>query len=446
VGGVIAVDTTWDQVSSPYLVTGNILVEPGVTLSITPGTEVQFDAGNDYYIRVDGTMKAIGTQAEPILFTSNATTKAPGDWGYISFENGSSTVTDQFGTYIDGNILEYCTLEYAGGDASYRYAVLLDTDSDLYINYSLITLSVGGIYISENNTSSINYIRNTEISDCENYSGIQLKSGNNYITNCVIRDNIYGIFIMRNSYTVVRNNLIDSNINDGIRFSGAYSSIDQDIQYNTITNNNINDNSSYGAINYHYLSDDIDFYCWKISFNSMYDNYYDILMGKDIYKIYSCKYNYWGSPTTIEMNAEGASSNISAVYDYYDDFDRPKALYDNWLPSEPDYVGIRPENLQPLDSSIVDAPATAGPSTSITLTLTTPEPSNTEMRISNNHDFSTGTGWIDFATSYPWTMSPRHATHASVNYDWAEVFVQFRHKDNTSEVSVPLYDIIEYMP
>ena len=39
--GSISVDTTWDITSEPYVMTGNVVVQSGVTLTIAPGVTVQ---------------------------------------------------------------------------------------------------------------------------------------------------------------------------------------------------------------------------------------------------------------------------------------------------------------------------------------------------------------------------------------------------------------------
>ena len=67
VSGVIIEDTTWKSINSPYIVTGNILVNEGVTLTIEPGVVVKFEDHSvadyyGYYIKIDGTLVAKGTK------------------------------------------------------------------------------------------------------------------------------------------------------------------------------------------------------------------------------------------------------------------------------------------------------------------------------------------------------------------------------------------------
>ena len=62
---------TWTKANSPYVITGNITVPNGQTLTIEAGVEVQFSNGNNTVSEflVNGTLKAIGTSADSIKFT-----------------------------------------------------------------------------------------------------------------------------------------------------------------------------------------------------------------------------------------------------------------------------------------------------------------------------------------------------------------------------------------
>ncbi|MDO6736556.1 hypothetical protein [Wenyingzhuangia sp. 2_MG-2023] len=77
-----------------YLLTGALLVKDGYTLTIEAGTTVKVDAGRtDTYVAIEQGAKimAVGTAAEPILFTSNSATPAAGDWGGIVIAGKTQT-------------------------------------------------------------------------------------------------------------------------------------------------------------------------------------------------------------------------------------------------------------------------------------------------------------------------------------------------------------------
>ena len=57
VSGIISSDTTWTQANSPYMLTGNVLVNNGVTLTIEAGATVNCVNG---YIEVNGTFTRNG--------------------------------------------------------------------------------------------------------------------------------------------------------------------------------------------------------------------------------------------------------------------------------------------------------------------------------------------------------------------------------------------------
>jgi hypothetical protein len=65
VSGVISTNTTWTKQGSPYRISGGIIVNPNITLTIEPGVEVIGKSGE--YLDVQGKLKAIGTPDERII-------------------------------------------------------------------------------------------------------------------------------------------------------------------------------------------------------------------------------------------------------------------------------------------------------------------------------------------------------------------------------------------
>lgn len=88
---------TWSAASSVHMVTCDITVPTGVTLTIEAGAIIKFNPGTQ--ITVDGKLVAQGTLAKPIYFTSYrddtiggdtdgvASAGAVGDWGNIQFNS-----------------------------------------------------------------------------------------------------------------------------------------------------------------------------------------------------------------------------------------------------------------------------------------------------------------------------------------------------------------------
>jgi len=97
----ITVDTTLDEPC--YQVTASIQVRDGAALTVQPGVRLEFDAGTQLNIAVDGSLNAVGTAALPILFTGSEST--PGFWRGIQFTFSNS----------NSNVLEHVTVEDGGG-------------------------------------------------------------------------------------------------------------------------------------------------------------------------------------------------------------------------------------------------------------------------------------------------------------------------------------------
>lgn len=96
--GTLSTSQDWCPEHNPHQVTNNVTVADGVTLNLRPGVIVQTASGR--YIRVNGTLTAIGTPAQPITLTSS-TDSGPGQWAGLYLSSGEAD-------------LRYVTLRYAG--------------------------------------------------------------------------------------------------------------------------------------------------------------------------------------------------------------------------------------------------------------------------------------------------------------------------------------------
>ena len=68
--GPITTDTTWTLGGSPYVVTCNVVVFAGATLTIEPGVEVRFQPGTRLAAQ-DATIEALGTPGVRVTFLSD---------------------------------------------------------------------------------------------------------------------------------------------------------------------------------------------------------------------------------------------------------------------------------------------------------------------------------------------------------------------------------------
>ena len=147
-GNVVA-NTTWVASSGPYVLQSHIVVVPGVTLTIEPGTVIKGSLAG--WLQVSGTLHAQGTVVAPITFTSlkddsvggdtnndgSATTPQPGDWAGLYFAGGAS-----------GNLLDRVVVRNAGNNNSGTdYGALIIQTSGVTLQNSIISDSLIGVRI-----------------------------------------------------------------------------------------------------------------------------------------------------------------------------------------------------------------------------------------------------------------------------------------------------------
>ncbi|MGS0525599.1 hypothetical protein ACU8V7_10740 [Zobellia nedashkovskayae] len=164
---------------------GDFIIEPGVTIQF--GT----DAGITVYN--GGSIQALGTAQDPIVFTGED--KVPGAWKGI-FINSNDLK----------NKIEYTTIEYAGGEA-------FNSNGDK-----------GGVIVYADTHLNMN---NTTIKDSETYGfnagygGCELVLEDNTITNCVVP-----MLVLPNYVDAIVGGNYTGNETDAIYVANGFNSID----------------------------------------------------------------------------------------------------------------------------------------------------------------------------------------------------------------------------
>lgn len=351
ISGIISSDMTLTP-DYLYIVTGNVLVDSGVTLTIKPGTRIQFDPG--CYLMVDGCLKAIGTEDSMIVFTSNAQNPAPGDWDGIRFRDKSVDAEfDADGNYVSGSIIKYSEIEFSSG-------ILLDTASP-YIAYNYIHDNVGhdpwgqeggGVVMNFCDVVphiEYNLIRNNTVDAGGGPGGgIEIIEGSAYIFNNVIENNVAswggGICIEGGEPITVTKNIIRGN---HARYGGSGGGIVVErsqplITYNVIYDNQSGSGRGAGIVffdvsqaqfeNNTLMSNHGGGICvWSsiptivnnnIISNRQNSNQYEIeqysYSGLPSYDI-NAPNNYWGTTNTDSID--------EWIWDYYDDFNLGEVIY-----------------------------------------------------------------------------------------------------------------------
>ena len=228
-GGVITESTTWDLAGSPYTLTQDVTVASGVTLTIEPGVTVRGQATTE--LLVLGHLRAVGTRAQPITFTS-ASDSGPNQWAGLVFNGGTGH-------------LRHATARYAGYGNSVRQGNIVARDvvsGQVLIENSQIltgtTPSLGsrsyGLYI-DNSHVAVSHTLISGIGDAsDDYAIYATGSGTVMtITNSTLRENSgYGIRVHSGQATV-NCTTITNNPGGGIWVTGGgLSAIGSDISSN----------------------------------------------------------------------------------------------------------------------------------------------------------------------------------------------------------------------
>jgi len=158
--GSITADETWSPTANPHIIDDDISVENNATLTILPGCIVKFEPQTELYAgwTSAGAIIANGTSALPIIFTSNVSTPAAGDYDGISL----------YGLTISTSSFEYCTIEYAGYQATqgafYVYSFLHAKINNSAIRYS------GNTGVVVNSASAFDSFTGNTVANCSGYA------------------------------------------------------------------------------------------------------------------------------------------------------------------------------------------------------------------------------------------------------------------------------------
>ena len=213
--GIIKSNTTWTKTNSPYNLTGNVLVNNGVTLTIQPGTIVNLGS---YYIEVNGTIQAIGNNANPTTFNG----------GQISFTQYSDGWNEVSGS---GSIISYADLS---SSVSIIGSSPMISNNNISCAGVIIGISDGSPIISNNKITSF---QNTDQyrRPQQSYAGIQLSDNTNAIVTGNVISGTYdqACIVINDGSPIIQKNLIQHG--NGLYLGTMSASASPIIQNNTFS-------------------------------------------------------------------------------------------------------------------------------------------------------------------------------------------------------------------
>ncbi len=197
ISGTISSNMTLDTAGSPWIVTGNISINPNVTLTVDSSVEVRFNSSRS--MTVNGTL-----DARYATFTANSMSPTIGFWGFISA--------------YDTVIMDNCIIEYAS-TGIYLYGGYVDlqdcTISECTWPISYITPSdftESNLLLLNNTHQTVRHTVST-VSSIQNYALPSLAYPYEFVSDLTIQSG--------GSLTINAPNIFKMNYHTGIYVEGT---------------------------------------------------------------------------------------------------------------------------------------------------------------------------------------------------------------------------------
>ncbi len=209
--GNISGNLTWGP--DTVYVGCNLTLDDNVTLTILPGTYIEFEDSVSF--EVIGTIKAIGTESQPITFTAKNADKG---WQGIQYKNGSYATTHPEGVMNDNDssLFAHCSFEHCTNDVFFidKFSNIKISESAFRFNKRSVIFIVTSSPLIIRNKFTNNIIADGNIIWCARGSN-PLISGNLIANNLSSFGSSFGsgniLMCQNHSNPLIINNLITLN-------------------------------------------------------------------------------------------------------------------------------------------------------------------------------------------------------------------------------------------
>ena len=184
-------EITLTKLGSPYIIQQSLTVPSEKTLIIEPGVNLKFDDSKE--IEVRGDLKAVGSEAEKIIFERNSPEPPGNDRYRLHFIESQNSIIDN-ATFIDGGRLTHIPFVNPDGIIS---AAIEAENSGISIKNSSIT----GAFPRGVNSSGTTTIENTTLKGIRNSEwfletfALSIRGENSSISSSTFKDNTIGMII-----------------------------------------------------------------------------------------------------------------------------------------------------------------------------------------------------------------------------------------------------------
>ncbi|MCD4736439.1 MAG: right-handed parallel beta-helix repeat-containing protein, partial [Bacteroidales bacterium] len=191
-----------------YVINGDIIIPQGENLVIQEGTNVKFMGYHDF--RIDGRITAVGTEQNPVIFSSFEEIPEPGDWQYMDFKETASSDC----------LLEYCVFEYGRSVKLTEADITVKNCRFRYFSYQPFDCYKSSVVIMDNHFMEFK-ASGIELNLCNDF----IVTGNEFAKNSLTSSTV-GILVGSSSGKIANNVIYDQNtpspghVSDGINIQG----------------------------------------------------------------------------------------------------------------------------------------------------------------------------------------------------------------------------------